>query len=293
MIDLRTSELLTAPWLQWNTSSKKLHLTIYPGAPTEIRLIHNHVFFDELSLTIAPKCHVKVWEMPLSKRSTCSLVRFVRVARDANFSHVIVINNRHNWKISSLDIEIMKRGEYRSQLIDLSRSNHYRAVSIQIRGIEAKSSIQAAVMSEVEAKKEMRVAILHRKPFSTSELELQGVVAAGGSLEFWGDQTINKGAVRSEAHQTSRIIVFDETCQAKTFPILRIDENNVQASHASAIGKIEDEMMFYLQSRGLQEQDAKRQVIRGRFNPIIANVFHSAIREKLFELLEKQVNQYV
>ncbi len=293
MIDLHTNVLLSAPWLHWNTTSKVLTLTILPGAPKEIRLIHNHVFFDELRLVIAPKCQVKIWEMPSSNKKTCSLIRFIRVARDANLTHVVVLKNRHHWKISSLDIEIMKRGEYHSQQIDLSRSSHYRNVSVQLRGIEAKSGIQAAIMSEMAAKKEMEVTVSHRKPHSISELELQGVAAASGSMIFRGDQTILRGAFHSEAHQTSRIIVFDETCQAQTYPILRIDENDVQASHASAVGKIEDEIMFYMQSRGLQEQDAKRQVIRGRFKPILTKVFHPAIREALFQMLEKQVNQYV
>ncbi|MCH5171276.1 MAG: SufD family Fe-S cluster assembly protein [Erysipelotrichales bacterium] len=99
-----------------------------------------------------------------------------------------------------------------------------------------------------------------------------GVVEDESFMHFKGDSYIQKGSIRSKAHQSAKIMVFDEKCHAKANPILKIDENDIEASHAAVVGKVNEEHMYYLCSRGISENDAKQLITFGYLKPI-ANYF--------------------
>lgn len=87
-----------------------------------------------------------------------------------------------------------------------------------------------------------------------------------------GKVKINKGAKGSDAHLSGKILLFDEAKVSDATPTLEIDENEVKASHDMAVGRIDDETLFYLQSRGLDEDGAKKLIISGFFQSILERI---------------------
>ena len=85
-----------------------------------------------------------------------------------------------------------------------------------------------------------------------------GVTKDHSELVFDGVGKIDKGMSQSSSHQTSKIIVFDPTCKAKANPYLYIDEYDVKASHAAGVGKMDEDHLFYLESRGLSKNAAMK-----------------------------------
>ncbi|KAF5275509.1 hypothetical protein FQR65_LT16607 [Abscondita terminalis] len=83
---------------------------------------------------------------------------------------------------------------------------------------------------------------------------------------------IRKGASQSEAHQELRLLILDEKAKADSDPVLLIDENDIVASHANAIGMLDQEQIFYLRSRGLSERESQELILNGYFQPIFDNL---------------------
>ena len=81
-------------------------------------------------------------------------------------------------------------------------------------------------------------------------------------------------------------MVFDETSNGIAKPILKIDENDIEASHAAIVGKINDEHIFYLTSRGLTEEEAKRIMTLGYLKPIMVGFVDDEIKEEIEKLIE-------
>ena len=79
--------------------------------------------------------------------------------------------------------------------------------------------------------------------------------------------SINKGAKRSKCHQSTHCLTIDLPKKARVLPILNIDENDVEASHSLASGTIDEEVLFYMNSRGLNKKEALNLILRSYLMP--------------------------
>ncbi|WP_310652923.1 SufD family Fe-S cluster assembly protein, partial [Lactobacillus jensenii] len=81
-----------------------------------------------------------------------------------------------------------------------------------------------------------------------------------------------KGSKGSDAEQESRILMLSQGARGDAYPILLIDDNDVMAGHASSIGRVNPEQLYYLMSRGLDKKMSERVVIRGFFSPVLEEI---------------------
>ena len=114
-----------------------------------------------------------------------------------------------------------------------------------------------------------------------------GVVKDEGKLVIDGIGTITKGQHGSASHQTNKIMVFDAKCVASANPYLYIDEYDVKASHAAGVGKMDEEHLYYLQSRGLSKKQAMHLITYGYLKPVIEVVDNEMLKERFEKALSK------
>ena len=95
-----------------------------------------------------------------------------------------------------------------------------------------------------------------------------------GAHSVWvGDVLIRKVAEGIETFETNRNLVLTDGCRADSVPNLEIETGEIEgAGHASATGRFDDEQLFYLQSRGITEDEARRLVVHGFFADIIRKI---------------------
>ena len=110
--------------------------------------------------------------------------------------------------------------------------------------------------------------IEHNAPDTEGYIENYGVSNNESRLVFEGIGKINKNMKRSIARQQNKGIVLGKTSRLEANPLLLIDEYDVQAYHGAAIGKIDDEQLYYLMSRGLTFNAAERLIITGFLSPV-------------------------
>ena len=108
-------------------------------------------------------------------------------------------------------------------------------------------------------------------------------------MHFKGISHIKNGSIKSKTRQSAKIMVFDPKCHAKANPILKIDENDIEASHAAIVGKVNDEHMFYLCSRGISENDAKQLITLGYLKPITNYFEDEKYVQEIVDGIEKRL----
>ena len=145
----------------------------------------------------------------------------------------------------------------------------------------------ASLSSDVDAK-DIEVNIYHNHPSTFGRIDNYGVCKDKGQLLFSGISHILKGCHQSKSHQNAKIVVFDNECVAKAKPILKIDENDIEASHAASVGKVSDEHIFYLTSRGLNLEEAKMLITLGYLKPILKG-FDEVVQKDIDELIERRL----
>lgn len=111
--------------------------------------------------------------------------------------------------------------------------------------------------------------VTHNAKLTEGYIENYGVSNDRSSLIFEGIGKINKGMNQSVARQSNKGIVLGDVSRLEANPLLLIDEYDVVASHGAAIGKIDDEQLYYLMSRGLTLKNAERLIINGFLSPVL------------------------
>ena len=171
---------------------------------------------------------------------------------------------------------------------DFSTSKNKLDATINLNEEGATCEWHLASLSADKDNKDIVVNIYHNHPSTFGRIDNYGVCKDQGHLTFSGISYINKGCHLSKSHQNAKIVVFDNDCVAKAKPVLKIDENDIEASHAATVGKVSDEHIFYLTSRGLNLEEAKMLITLGYLKPILKG-FNESIQNEIDSLIERRL----
>lgn len=144
---------------------------------------------------------------------------------------------------------------------------------------------------------ESRLLVDHARPHCRSNVlykgALQGDPESGlpDAHTVWvGDVLIRATGIGTDTFEVNRNLVLADGARADSIPNLEIETGEiVQAGHASATGRFDDLQLFYLQARGIPEDQARRLIVRGFFGEIIAKIPVEAVRERLTEAVEREL----
>ena len=149
-------------------------------------------------------------------------------------------------------------------------SKDFTRISSQIDLAEegANCDWHLATLANKKDDKTFDISFKHLVGKTTSVMDNYGVARDDSKIVFSGVSHITEGAKKSNAKQNAKIIVFDKNSQGVASPILKIDENEVQASHGAVVGQLNSDHMFYLLSRGLTREDARSLITLGYLKPV-------------------------
>jgi Fe-S cluster assembly protein SufD len=129
----------------------------------------------------------------------------------------------------------------------------------------------------------------HAAPNTTSDLAFRGVLQGRSTAVWKGNIIVDPGAQKTDAFQESRNLLISKRAHADAIPGLEIQANDVRCTHAAAVAQVDPEQLFYLRSRGLPEDVAKRLVIEGFLSALVERFEQGPVREQLAETLERRL----
>jgi len=135
----------------------------------------------------------------------------------------------------------------------------------------------------------------HTAPRTKSHVVYKGALQGEGAHTVWvGNVLIRKVAEGIETYEENRNLVLTDGCRADSIPNLEIETGEIEgAGHASATGRFDDEQLFYLRSRGIEEAEARRLVVHGFFNDLVRKIDVPALEEKLIATVEAELAKNV
>jgi Fe-S cluster assembly protein SufD len=142
-------------------------------------------------------------------------------------------------------------------------------LGVSLVGNGSSSELVGLYFGEGDQTLDYRVVIDHEGKNTTSDVFLKGAVEDDAQSVFTGLLRIEKDATRTSTFETNRNLVLSENAKAQSVPNLEILCNDVICGHASSVGPLEREHLYYLQSRGLTRERAERLLIRGFFQEVI------------------------
>ncbi len=120
----------------------------------------------------------------------------------------------------------------------------------------------------------------HLAPHTTSDLLFKGALK-GKSRSVWqGMIYVAKDAQKTDGYQANRNLVLSDQARADSIPGLEILADDVRCTHGATVGKMEQEPLFYLKSRGIPQAEAEKIVVEGFFDPIFQRIPFEGVRER-------------
>ncbi|MFH0908693.1 MAG: Fe-S cluster assembly protein SufD [bacterium] len=132
---------------------------------------------------------------------------------------------------------------------------------------------------------------LHAARDTHSNLLYKGAVKDRGYSVYQGIIHAKPGAIGVEAYQMNNNLVLNDGARADSLPSLEIDADDLKCSHGSTIGTLDREQLFYLRSRGLSDVEARRILVAGFFEDVVAKVPYAFLQERLREHIERKIGK--
>ena len=161
------------------------------------------------------------------------------------------------------------------------QSNH-----IELKGAYSEGVAKTIAFTNKAQEALFKTLVEHLAKETKGYIEHYGVANDQSFLVFEGIGKIHKNMKRSIARQSNKGVVLGEKARLDANPLLLIDEFDVEASHGAAIGRIDEEQLYYLMSRGLSRKDAERLIINGYLAPL-KDVVHEETLMTYIEALLK------
>lgn len=139
--------------------------------------------------------------------------------------------------------------------------------SIYLVGPRAKGEVLSIAFAGKDQHQDAGAKIVHLAPYTTSRITSKSVSKDGGRTTYRGLLHVSRGAKGVKSSVRCDALLLDETSRTDTYPYNEINEETANITHEATVGKISEEALFYLMSRGMSEQDALSMIVMGFLEP--------------------------
>jgi len=185
------------------------------------------------------------------------------------------------WAIGTLELVAASQATVRAGMAGFGGDYARLRTDCHLEGRGATGDLLAAYFGTGSQSLDYRTFQEHIAPDTTSNLLFKGAVGDSARSVYTGLIRVGKGARGTNAFQTNRNIKLSEDAWAESVPNLMIENNDVHCSHASAVGPVDEEQRFYLESRGIPTQVAERLIVAGFFDEVLSSFPTSTLRARL------------
>ena len=245
------------------------HLVLEAGAHARGTVLLRHsgdaMFAQNVEIIVRDGAHLTVITVQeWSDAAVHAASHQARVGRDARLRHVVV----------SLGGGIVRLNP-----------------SIELAGAGSEGEIYGLSFADAGQHLESQVYLHHKGPQTRGDVLYKSALQGAGARTVWvGDVLIGPDATGTDSYEANRNLVLTEGARADSIPNLEIETGDIRgAGHASATGRFDDEQLFYLQARGIPEDEARRLVVRGFLAEIVQRLGVPALEDELSIAIEAEL----
>lgn len=190
------------------------------------------------------------------------------------------------FKNTKINVKVHRDGLFEGYMADFSSTGGKFYIDVELLEEGAECNWHLSSMSTKDSRKEFVTSVRHAAPYTNATMANYGIARDESRMIFKGTGAIDKGAVKTITKQIAKVIVFDPNSDGIASPSLVIDDNDVSASHAAIVGRLNEQHLYYLQSRGVSLEDAKRLIALGYLKPIEAGFADENVKNRIDSVIE-------
>ena len=217
---------------------------------------------------------------------------FITLGNNAQLNHVrIQSNSEFTQNISNLNVNQVADSQYEFfQLLDgskLGRSD----ICVQLDGENAQCNINSLTLSKNNQHIDNNIIVNHNSAQTHSSQFVKSILFDTSTGVFNGRTIVHENAQKITAQQTNKNILLSKKAKMNANPQLEIYADDVKCSHGSTTGQIDEDALFYLQSRGINKQDAMELMVVGFANEVLDKIPHPEIKKAIYTEFTVKLNR--
>ena len=172
---------------------------------------------------------------------------------------------------------------------DLGCGNFSADVEIDLRGDDSAADFEAVYFGDGKRKLDFNYVIRQRGRRTSATMNVRGALTDKSDKIFRGTLDFQRGAKGSTGRELEEVIILSSGTRNRSVPLMLAEEDEVDGHHAVSIGRLDEEKIFYLMSRGLDKAEAERLIVEAAFNPVIEKFSDETLRAQVKENLQRRL----
>ncbi len=247
---------------------------------------HNLIVLEEGSKVQLLVCDHTVDEV----RFLSNRVTEVFVGENATYEHY-KLENTHvkTTNLSTLLVDQRASSNVLANVITLHNGVTRNTIEIDLDGENCETSLCGMVIGDQKQQVDNFTSIIHNKPHCHSNELFKYVLDDLSKGGFTGKLYVAKDAQKTAAFQTNKNILLNKTAKMRTKPQLEIYADDVKCSHGATVGSLDETAKFYMQSRGISEEEARLLLMFAFTSDVIDNIRIPALQDRIRMLVDKRL----
>lgn len=261
-----------------------------------IATAHEHVLVQSRNLIIVEKgAQAKIVEsfetVDLNAKAFTNSLTEILVEENANLDTWRIQNECDNGlQMNTVQVCQKTNSYYSTNTITLNGALVRNNLNIVLDGINCESHLFGLYLLNGTQHVDNHTLVDHRRPNCFSNELYKGVIDDKSTGVFNGKIFVRQDAQKTNAFQSNKNILLSDDASINTKPQLEIYADDVKCSHGTTTGRMDEEALFYLRSRGIGEDSAKKLLMHAFAEEIVDAVKHEELRAKISELISKRLS---
>lgn len=190
---------------------------------------------------------------------------------------------------SAVHVEVEADAQYRAFQFDLGAKRAKTVLKIDLLDEGAQADLSGLYVLDDEQVVENNVLVSHHVSKGKSRQAYKGIFQGASEGGFTGKVFVHKNAQHTEAEQANHNILLSKKAKVTFKPELEIYADDVNCSHGATVGQLDEQSIFYLQSRGIDRFTGKRMLLNGFAAEILDEIDERAVYEKVKPFIDKRI----
>ena len=242
--------------VEWEeTAPAKQSITVKSGeAPEPFRLDFSEAGDSEVSFTAEENSSITVYEL---HRSNSAVKLSFDIGKNASVKLVQLLNPTEKLRHETF-ANCSKGGKFQIMTIMTGDGNIYSDNRTELEGDSSSIHVEVAYLGKNSQTIDYNIAVNHWGKDTHSEINAAGALMDSAKKVFRGTIDFKTGSSDSKGSENETVIMLGDDVVNKTVPLILCSEENVEGSHGATIGELDDDTLFYFESRGIGREEAER-----------------------------------
>ena len=214
--------------------------------------------------------------------------RTIEIA-DGETQQVLEIIDADDPIAKRIKINVGAKARVEVTAIDINRADSSVELTIDLNGDDSSAEVESVYFGADDRKIDLNYIIRQIGRRTDAVMNVRGALADRSEKNFRGTLDFQRGSKGSVGRESEEVVLLSEDVRNRSVPLMLSHEDDVDGHHAVSIGRLDEEKLFYLESRGLDRSQAERLMVEAAFAPVLERLDDETLRAEIDEKIQRRL----